>query len=107
MLYLQEIRQHVESEKINKIQGENNQFIINNNNSSSEQMKIQSAFTELRETVEQIFFFINLQEFLMGTIHTEPARGIKSHSSPTYSQAGFKWQISVKPLSPEQKPLLY
>lgn len=105
MLYLQEIRQHLESEKINKIHSENNQFIINNNNSSSEQTKIQSAFTDLRET--RIFFFINLQEFLMGVIHTEPARGIKPHSSPTYSQTGLKWQINVKPLSPEQKPLLY
>lgn len=107
MLYLHEIRQHVPSEKINKIHSENNQFVINNNNGSSEQMQIQSPFRELRETVEQIFFFINLQEFLMGAIHAEPARGIKPHSSPTYSQAGFKWQINVKPLSPEQKPLLY
>lgn len=107
MLYLQEIRQHVESEKINKIHSENNRFIINNNSSSSEQTKIQTAFTELRETVEQIFFFINLQEFLTGAIHTEPARGIKPHSSPTYRQAGFKWQINIKPLGPEQKPLLY
>lgn len=57
MLYLQEIRQHLESEKINKIHSENNQFIINNNNSSSEQKKIQSAFTELRETRTNIFLY--------------------------------------------------
>lgn len=101
MLYLQEIKQHVESEKINKIRSENNRLVMNNNNGSSEQMEVQSAFAEFRETVEQIFFFINLQEFLMGAIHTEPARGIKPHSSPTYGGAGFKWQINVKPLSPE------
>lgn len=57
MLYLQEIRQHLESEKINKIHSENNQFIINNNNSSSEQTKIQSAFTDLRETRTNIFLY--------------------------------------------------
>jgi len=62
---------------------------------------------ELRETVEQAIFFINLQEFLRGAIHTEPAQGIKPHSSPTHSQAGFKWQINVQPLSPEQQLLLY
>lgn len=48
-------------------------------------MKIQSAFTELRETVEQRLSFVNLQEFLTGVIHIEPEQGTKPHSSPTNS----------------------